>query len=93
MKNTQHQLQSQSMDIQNIRSELEKRIEQDVIASKKWGISLEMVWKIRQYGIKMKRLHPHWNDISIAKACAKEFNIKLTDDGRVNTNDSKLRKA
>jgi hypothetical protein len=81
------------MDIQSIRSEIEKQIKKDVYASKKWGLSLEMIGKIREYGLKMKRLHPHWNEQSIAKACAKQFNIQLTEDGRAHTTDSKLRKA
>lgn len=93
MNNSQQSLQSQPMDIQNIRSEIEKQIVKDVFASQKWGLSLETIGKIREYGLKMKRLHKHWNDIDIAKACAKQFNIQLTENGRAHTTDTKLRKA
>ena len=95
MQNTQQPSNSNLTDIHNIpselRTQLEERIKMDVYASKKWGISIERVIEIRQYGVQLRKKFPHMSELRICKKIAEHFKIELI--GRLDSKDTSLRKA
>lgn len=81
--NTQQKSPLVKIPIQNIpielRQAIENRIQKDVEACQKWGLTMEQVANMRKYGQSLKKKYPWMSDMRISKKVAAYFKITLTN--------------